>query len=81
MSDYERHEPMTRGEKKEVGVEPHPDYFPGPSEHTVDLIDACNIMGTIVGLIEDGNISGAWAYATDGERIMEKRISLVEGKE
>ena len=81
MSDYERHEPMTRGEKKEVEVEPHPDYFPSPSPHAIDLMDACNMLGTILSLIEEGNIAGAWSYAKDNEHLMEKRLSLLEDKE
>ena len=36
MSDYERHEPMTRGEKKEVEAEPRPDYFPSDPDYSPD---------------------------------------------
>ena len=78
MSDFVRHEPMTRGEKKEVEAEPRPDYFPSPSPHAIDLMDACNMLGTILSLIEEGNIAGAWSYAKNNEHLMEKRLSLMD---
>ena len=76
MSDHERYEPKTRGESKEEHG-PLPS-FPDPGEHTLDLIDACNTLGTIVALIDRGQVFQARSYAHDAEGTMQERIFSME---
>lgn len=74
MSDYESHEPMTRGEKREVEVEPHPDYFPSASDHAEDLMSASNAFATVVSLIDRGDIQQAAGYASHYETHFENQL-------
>jgi len=73
MSDYERHEPMTRGEKKEVEVEPHPDYFPSASDHAEDIMQSSNAFMTIMSLIDRGDVAQARKHASFYEGYFERR--------
>ena len=74
MSDYERHEPMTRGEKKEVEVEPHPDYFPSASVHAEDIMSAANAVMTGMSLIDRGDVVQARKHASFYEGYFERRL-------
>tara|TARA_Y100001938_G_C8097740_1_gene439294 strand:+ start:1613 stop:1891 length:279 start_codon:yes stop_codon:yes gene_type:complete len=74
MSDYERHEPMTRGEKREVEVEPHPDYFPSASDHAEDIMAAADAFATIVSLIDRGDITQAREYASFKAGLFENQL-------
>ena len=88
MGDYEKHEPKTRGEHKEEHG-PEPD-FPEPpdcwkanefSQHCEDLIDASNMLGTVVALIDRREVVEARRYANSGESIMDAKIRGLMDKE
>ena len=65
---------MTRGEKKEVGVEPHPDYFPSASDHAEDIMCAANAFITIMSLIDRGDPDQARKHASFYEGYFERKL-------
>ena len=74
MSDYERHEPMTRGEKKESEYDPPATHFPDPLAH---LRCASNSFSTIAQYIDDGRYAAAHAMAVNKEREIDRALGIL----